>query len=60
MEMLERNARPVRTLLLLILLLALAAAVAAAQAQDQEELPDWMPVTVLYMSDVKGKIEPCG
>ena len=21
---------------------------------------DWAPVTVLYMTDVKGKIEPCG
>ena len=24
------------------------------------EEPSWVPVTILYQSDVKGKIEPCG
>jgi hypothetical protein len=22
--------------------------------------PDWVPLTLLYTSDVKGKIDPCG
>ena len=35
-------------------LLSLAAAVRAAEARN------WKNLTLLYLSDVKGKIEPCG
>lgn len=49
-----------------ILLLLLAAALvgagavpeAAAQAAGQGE--GWKPVTIVYVGDVGGKIEPCG
>ena len=27
----------------------------AAQGED-----DWVPLTILYTSDIKGKIDPCG
>ena len=50
--------RRVRAGLLLALLTAAALVPAAVPAQDADA--DWKPVTVLYQTDVKGKIEPCG
>jgi len=58
--MTERETRTGRMALLFVLALILTAAVAPAVAQDKDENADWKQVTVLYMSDVKGKIEPCG
>ena len=61
----ERDARGMRPRIpwtILAILALLVAAVAAAEAADREEAAeeDWAPVTLLYMTDVKGKIEPCG
>jgi hypothetical protein len=55
----------VGTLLALLVVLSLAAPVmvpAEAEAAAGAELKDssWKEVTLLYTSDVKGKIEPCG
>lgn len=63
----ERNARGLHprfiwTILAALLALLVSGAVAAAEAEDRAEAAqdDWAPVTVLYMTDVKGKVEPCG
>ena len=59
----DRGMRPRLTWMVYgLLALLLAVAVAAAEASDRgrEAEADWAPVTLLYMSDVKGKIEPCG
>jgi hypothetical protein len=56
----ERDNRSLRTALLLVLALWMMAAAAPSLAQEKEAEADWKPVTLLYMSDVKGKIEPCG
>ena len=55
-----RSGHPVRAMVLLLLaiLLAMLLVPAATPAQDAET--DWNPVTVIYQTDVKGKIEPCG
>jgi hypothetical protein len=49
-------------LLALVLLLALAVPVvmAAGQARGEAKGGDWKNVTLLYTTDIKGKIEPCG
>lgn len=57
--MIERDNRSLRLTMLCLLALVLVSATAPAFA-EQEENAEWKPVTVLYMSDVKGKIEPCG
>jgi hypothetical protein len=48
--------------LLAVLTTGAAAAVAAGQGADPGRAAEesWAPVTLLYMTDVKGKIEPCG
>ncbi|MCP4573037.1 MAG: hypothetical protein GY838_11840 [bacterium] len=63
----ERDARGLRArlpwlILAAVVILLVAASVAAAEAKDRGEAAeeDWAPVTLLYMTDVKGKIEPCG
>lgn len=52
--------KPFRRCLILLfcsmLLSSLAPGEAAAQGRDDP----WLPVTILYLSDVKGLIEPCG
>ena len=61
--MIEREVRsghPVRATVLFLLGLLLAAALLPATVPAQEEDADWNPVTVIYQTDVKGKIEPCG
>ena len=61
--MIEREVRsghPVRATVLFLLALLLAAALVPATAPAQEEEASWNPVTVIYQTDVKGKIEPCG
>ncbi len=45
---------------LVAVLVAGAAVAAAAADRGQAAEENWAPVTVLYMTDVKGKIEPCG
>ena len=52
-----------RSLLWVCLLLATAGALAAgtrAAPAGPQPQRDWKSVTVLYLSDIKGKIEPCG
>ncbi len=52
---------PWQVLAVLVAVLAAGAAVAVAAAdRGQAAEENWAPVTVLYMTDVKGKIEPCG
>jgi hypothetical protein len=46
--------------LLLVAAGALAAGTGAAPAPAPKSQQNWKNVTVLYLSDVKGKIEPCG
>jgi hypothetical protein len=46
--------------LLLVTAGALAAGTRAAPAPAPQPQKNWKNVTVLYLSDVKGKIEPCG
>jgi hypothetical protein len=48
-----------RRLALALLALALGTGAAAAQAPVQNT-GDWLPVTIVYNSDVVGKIDPCG
>lgn len=48
---------------LAVLVVALVGGVAGAdESADPGRAAEegWAPVTVLYMTDVKGKIEPCG
>lgn len=52
-----------RSLLWVCLLLVTAGSVTAvtrAATAESQRKPDWKPVTLLYLSDIKGKIEPCG
>jgi hypothetical protein len=58
---------PLRWACLLLLLAAGALAVgalavetSAAPAPAKPSQHDWKNVTLLYLSDIKGKIEPCG
>jgi len=57
MQLVSRRA----TLWLLVLGCGLGAVILAAPhpavAQDREA---WVPITILYNSDVKGYVEPCG
>ena len=46
--------------LLLVTGAALAAGTLAAPAAAPQPNRDWKSVTLLYLSDIKGKIEPCG
>ena len=39
---------------------ALAAGTRAAPVAGPQPQRDWKDVTLLYLSDIKGKIEPCG
>ena len=55
-----RSGRPVRAMVLLLLAMLLATVLVPAAAPAQDENPTWKPVTVIYQTDVKGKIEPCG
>lgn len=52
------------SLLWVCLLLAVAGTMAAgtraAPASGPQPQRDWKAVTLLYLSDIKGKIEPCG
>lgn len=48
-----------RTTLLVLLALCMSATLSPAQAPAQDA-GDWLPVTIVYNSDVGGKIEPCG
>ncbi|MBC8424175.1 hypothetical protein H8E07_08640 [bacterium] len=45
---------------LLALLILLLSAPPAAVVTSAQETGDWSPVTIVYNSDVVGKIEPCG
>jgi hypothetical protein len=55
-----------RSLLWVCLLLVAAGALAAGTGAAPAPAPaprsqhDWKNVTLLYLSDIKGKIEPCG
>jgi hypothetical protein len=54
--------RTVSAALALLIAVALAAPLAGvhpAPARSQEESA-WQPISLIYLSDVKGKIEPCG
>ena len=45
----------------LVVLLVMAALLSAPTSfAQEEEAGDWNQVTVLYLSDVHGKIDPCG
>ena len=55
-----RSGRPVRAMVLLLLAMLLATVLVPAAAPAQDEDAAWKPVTVIYQTDVKGKIEPCG
>jgi hypothetical protein len=46
--------------LLLVVTGTLAGGTRAAPAGGTPAHRDWKSVTLLYLSDVKGKIEPCG
>lgn len=46
--------------LLVVVAAALAAGTLAATASGPQPNRAWKPVTLVYLSDVKGKIEPCG
>ena len=46
----------------LVLVLAILAVVLGAAAEEAraQATDDWVPVTIIYNSDVQGKVEPCG
>ena len=55
------GARPALLTVLIALMMLAASGTATAQpAADASEDGSWQPVTLLFMTDVKGKIEPCG
>ena len=60
--MIVRDAQPGRPAWVATLLLAalLVAALAPTAVRAEEENAAWKPVTLLYLTDVKGKVEPCG
>ena len=45
---------------LVVLAATLAAGTRAATATGPQPQRNWKAVTLVYLSDVKGKIEPCG
>lgn len=44
----------------LLALLALWFLTGALPAAAQEATENWLPITIVYIGDVQGKIEPCG
>ncbi|HRX51555.1 MAG TPA: hypothetical protein P5571_09345 [Candidatus Krumholzibacteria bacterium] len=55
--------RTMTKILFLLLAAALLGPAAAREAAAQAALgenPGWKPVTIVYVGDVGGKIEPCG
>ncbi len=59
MQRMLRNA-PGRALFPLVALGVLGMVVAARPSLAQGSDEAWSPVTVVYTSDIKGHIEPCG
>ena len=55
-----RNRWPLAGLALLLALGTLGVATTARPSLAQGSADAWVPVTVIYTSDIKGKIEPCG
>ncbi len=63
---LKGNHRALRWVLPAVALSLLVAALAplllaeSVRAEDGEETKAWKNITMIYTTDVKGKIEPCG
>jgi len=57
-RMLRRAHGRVFSAVLALVALSLAASSRPSLAQGSDEV--WTPVTVVYTSDIKGHIEPCG
>jgi hypothetical protein len=55
-----RRALPGTLLALALVLLVGGLVIKQPAASAQNEGGSWSPVTVLYLSDTRGKIEPCG
>jgi hypothetical protein len=49
-----------RVALLLLMLGAVGALTSARPSLAQGADETWVPLTIVYSSDIKGKIEPCG
>ncbi len=56
----HRRAMPGILIALALLLLAGGLLGKQSPANAQNDGATWKPVTVLYLSDTRGKIEPCG
>jgi hypothetical protein len=56
----HRLAMPGLLLVFVIALLAGGLLIEQPVASAQNDAGAWSPVTVLYLSDSRGKIEPCG
>jgi hypothetical protein len=56
----QRRALPAVLLVLALALVAGGGLGGHAAANAQGDGAKWSPVTVLYLSDTRGKIEPCG
>jgi len=56
----QRLRRLVGVVTSLVLLLGVGGLTAARPALAQDTGESWVPVTIVYSSDVKGHIEPCG
>lgn len=58
----HRNRWPIagRLVLLLLVLGAIGAATSARPSLAQGADDTWVPLTIVYTSDIKGKLEPCG
>jgi hypothetical protein len=56
----HRLATPGLLLVLALALLAGGVLIEQPAANAQNDGGKWSPVTVLYLSDTRGKIEPCG
>jgi len=55
----RNHVRTVRGGLLALLALFMSASLAPVPSSAQDAA-DWLPVTIVYNSDVGGKIDPCG
>ena len=66
MMKLKGNHRALRWVLPTVALSLLAAALAplmlaeSVRAEDGEQNKAWKNITLLYTTDIKGKVEPCG